>query len=180
MEELWNFLAEETRQSFSDLQNLVLALDGKASTLLAIDAILLTAFSLIPNVTHFNLINRVIIFIPLILSTLSAICCLYLRKWYIIDGNKLVAEYEYAGDIDYVACEIVKTRADLEAKLLGVQKDKSVCLHISMLFTILASVVGVYFHLPFFRSSDSLTRVVILGLGFTFAGSTVFLTTGLT
>ena len=145
-------MCEETRQSFSDLQNLVLALDNKASMILAVDAILLTAFSLIPSVIHFNLIYRIIIFAPILISVLAAICCMYLRTWHIMNGSNLVAEYEYAEDIDYTACEIAKTRACLEAKLLAVQKDKSIFLYISTLFTILALIVGVIiFIFLFFR-----------------------------
>jgi hypothetical protein len=46
MDELWSLLGDETRQSFSDLQTLVLALDGKASTILAVDAIRLSCLDL--------------------------------------------------------------------------------------------------------------------------------------
>jgi hypothetical protein len=122
VDELWSLICEETRQSFSDLQNLVLALDNKASTILAVDAILITVFSLVPNSIHVNFIYRIVIFSALLLSVISAICCLYLRKWDIMDGNKLVEEYQNAEDVDHVACEIAKTRAALEVKLLGVQK----------------------------------------------------------
>jgi len=146
MDELWDLLGEETRQSFSDLQNLVLALDGKASTILAIDAILLTAFSLIPNIIHFNLVYRILIFIPLLFSVFSAICCLHLRGWDVMDADKLITEYNCATDADVdvscVACEIVKTRADLFAKLLKIQKSKSRYLYTSECFTLFALVVG--------------------------------------
>lgn len=59
MDELWNLMAEETKQSFSELQNLVSALDVKSSIVVAIDAILLAALSLIPNFSSLRLIIRI-------------------------------------------------------------------------------------------------------------------------
>ena len=65
MDELWNLMAEETKQSFSELQNLVSALDVKSSIVVAIDAILFVALSLIPNFSSLNLIIRILILAPL-------------------------------------------------------------------------------------------------------------------
>jgi hypothetical protein len=145
MNELWGLLAEETRQSFSNLQNLVLALDSKASTILAIDAILLTAFTLIPNVTSLNLVYRIIIFLPLLISVVFAIACLYLRDWDIIEGEKLLETYEHVSNIDDVVKDIVETRACHETKLLEIQKKKSRLLHYSMFSTIGAFIIGLIF-----------------------------------
>jgi hypothetical protein len=135
---LWDLIAEETRQSFTDLQNLFLSLDIKSSIVLAIDAILLAALSLIPNFANLDIIIRVLIFAPLFFSLISAICCLCPRKWDKISGENLVREYEEAEDPNYVACEISKTRSDLEHKLQDIYIKKLSCFNVSAIYMIMA------------------------------------------
>lgn len=142
MTDLWELVAEETRESFSELESLVSTLDVKSSIVVVIDGVLLTALSLIQDdFRHLNIIIRVLILLPLFLSVLFSAGCLFPRKWNRIFGPNLINEYECSEDPDFVACEISKTRSELEKTLQKVYDNKFMLFRISTLF-MLATLIG--------------------------------------
>ncbi|OPY52079.1 MAG: hypothetical protein A4E48_01257 [Methanosaeta sp. PtaU1.Bin060] len=125
MTDLWDLMADETRESFSELKNLMMGLDTKASIIIVINGVLLAALSLIQSeFVHLGIIYRILILLPLFLSVGSAIGCLYPRRWSWLGGQEIIDKYQCEDNADLVACQISKTRAGEEDKLRKLYDEK--------------------------------------------------------
>jgi hypothetical protein len=141
MANLWEILAEETREAIYQLENLTSALDVKSSVIIAIDAILFSALLNAPKFAEVDLIFRSLIVIPLFFSILSAVCCLYPRKWHRFSGKNFVDKYISCDNPDYVASTVANTFANMETELGKAYGSKFCFFKLSIVLLILPLII---------------------------------------
>jgi hypothetical protein len=135
-------MLDEARQNFLQLENLFSALDTKASILIAIDAIILTSLTIIPEFnkqSHF--IQLFVISLP-VLSIAYAILCLYPRTWDRPCSEKIVSKYIDL-ELDPTVVQLAKTYAKWESELLSIYIEKLFCFKNSLKLVILSIALWV-------------------------------------
>ncbi len=135
-------MPDEARQNFLQLENLFSALDTKASILIAINAIILTSLTIIPE---FNKQSHYIQFFLVSLPVISiayAILCLRPRTWDRPCSEKIVSKYIDL-ELDPTVVELAKTYAKWESDLLIIYIEKLFCFKNSFKLVILSTVLWV-------------------------------------
>lgn len=147
MDETYSLMEEEARQSFYQLEVLMTSLDIKASVMIAIDAILVASLEPIVDFSHQLPIFRFLIILPLIISVVFAMGCLWPRSFMHSHSMKLIDKY---GDSDFrtAVTTLAKTYAKWEEDLFAIYTSKFGFFENSVIFTSVSLIVLLMFFIP--------------------------------